>query len=637
MTRGSQLLNKVLVLLVIATVAGVTLGGLWLAAPEDVRAQSGPSATRSFSATSVAPGDTVTVTITATNANGFGQISDTVPDGFDITTPEETGQTITGQTIKKTFLNLSEYSYTVTAKDSPGTHTFAGTITLLGGDPSDIGGGTTVTITGTVTEPEPMPSATRSISPSSVRPGADFTVTIVADNYGVLGRIVETVPEGFATEDVGQTVTFRLLQAGPQTKSYTVTAPETTGDYMITGTLEDSERNIHMVTGATRIRVRVPAPAPPPSPPAPDPGPDPDDPCLDSLSGDGAVSGTWSSGCESTANEGSYARYYSFTLGESSDVTIDLESDADTYLYLRAGGAKSGDYLHENDDVESGNLNSQIAATLGAGTYTIEATTYNAGETGSFTLTVTGLGDAAMPGDDPCLDSLSGDGAVSGTWSSGCESTANEGSYARYYSFTLGESSDVTIDLESDADTYLYLRAGGAKSGDYLHENDDVESGNLNSQIAATLGAGTYTIEATTYNAGETGSFTLTVTGLGDAAMPGDDPCLDSLSGDGAVSGTWSSGCESTANEGSYARYYSFTLGESSDVTIDLESDADTYLYLRAGGAKSGDYLHENDDVESGNLNSQIAATLGAGTYTIEATTYDAGETGSFTLTVGGL
>ena len=104
MTRGSQLLNKVLVLLVIATVAGVTLGGLWLAAPEDVRAQSGPSATRSFSATSVAPGDTVTVTITATNANGFGQISDTVPDGFDITTPEESGQTITGQTIKRDLL-----------------------------------------------------------------------------------------------------------------------------------------------------------------------------------------------------------------------------------------------------------------------------------------------------------------------------------------------------------------------------------------------------------------------------------------------------------------------------------------------------------------------------------------------------
>ena len=91
-------------------------------------------------------------------------------------------------------------------------------------------------------------------------------------------------------------------------------------------------------------------------------------------------------------------------------------------------------------------------------------------------------------------------------------------------------------------------------------------------------------------------------------------------------------------DEGSYARYYSFTLGESSDVTIDLESDVDTYLYLRAGEAKSGDYLHENDDVNPGSdTDSRIEATLGAGTYTIEATTYADGETGSFTLTVGGL
>jgi hypothetical protein len=40
----------------------------------------------------------------------------------------------------------------------------------------------------------------------------------------------------------------------------------------------------------------------------------------------------------------------------------------------------------------------------------------------------------------------------------------------------------------------------------------------------------------------------------------------------------------------------------------------------------------ENDDVESGNTNSRIEETLAAGAYTIEATTYDADETGSFTL-----
>ena len=58
-------------------------------------------------------------------------------------------------------------------------------------------------------------SATRSFSATSVDPGEEITVTILADNYGDLGRIVETVPDGFTTSDGGQTVTIRLLSAGP--------------------------------------------------------------------------------------------------------------------------------------------------------------------------------------------------------------------------------------------------------------------------------------------------------------------------------------------------------------------------------------------------------------------------------------
>ena len=450
-------------------------------------------------------------------------------------------------------------------------------------------------------------------------------MTIRADNYGSLGRIMETVPDGFditTPETEGQTVTLRLLQAGPQTVTYTVTAPEATGGYTISGSLEDSERSVHTVTGASRITVT-------------------DDPCLDTLSVDGAVSGEWSSSCESTARAGWYARYYSFTLTDESAVTITLKSSTDPHLFLRAGAAKSGTVAHENDDVDPGtDTNSEIEATLGVGTYTIEATTYDAGQTGSFTLTVSGLGGGTgtMPGpsDDPCLDTLSGDGAVSGEWSSSCESTARAGWYARYYSFTLTDESAVTITLKSSTDPHLFLRAGAAKSGTVAHENDDVDPGtDTNSEIEATLGVGTYTIEATTYDAGQTGSFTLTV---GTMPGPSDDPCLDTLSGDEAVSGEWSSSCESTARAGWYARYYSFTLTDESAVTITLKSSTDPHLFLRAGAAKSGTVAHENDDVDPGtDTNSEIEATLGVGTYTIEATTYDAGQTGSFTLTVSGL
>ena len=116
--------------------------------------------------------------------------------------------------------------------------------------------------------------------------------------------------------------------------------------------------------------------------------PGPSDDCIQTVTSDGTLDGQWASGCDSETRSGSHARYYTFTLDASSEVTVTLESSAaDTYLYLREGDATSGTALHENDDYE-GIASSQIVATLDAGTYTIEATTDTAGATGSFTLTV---------------------------------------------------------------------------------------------------------------------------------------------------------------------------------------------------------------------------------------------------------
>ena len=126
---------------------------------------------------------------------------------------------------------------------------------------------------------------------------------------------------------------------------------------------------------------------------------------------------------------------------------------------------------------------------------------------------------------------------------------------------------------------------------------------------------------------------------------PAADSCVETLSANGSVIGEWASGCQSEtqANDDSggypYARYYSFTLAEDSEVTVTLErrsGDADTYLYLRDGDARSGGFLYENDD-DGGTTRSEIVATLEAGSYTIEATTYEAGQTGGFTLTISGL
>ena len=88
--------------------------------------------------------------------------------------------------------------------------------------------------------------------------------------------------------------------------------------------------------------------------------------------------------------------------------------------------------------------------------------------------------------------------------------------------------------------------------------------------------------------------------------------CVKALTDDGPVTGTWAAGCESSVRQRGHAQYYTFKLDEDSEVTITLESeDADTYLYLREGNARSRDVIADNDDIEpSTNLNSRIRQTL---------------------------
>ncbi len=801
----------------------------------------------------------------------------------------------------------------------------------------------------------------------------------------------------------------------------------------------------------------------------------PTDPCVERLTGDGIVNGSWTTGSECVSENrdgdgtGAYARYYTFSLTEQSELTITLESTEDTYLYLLEGAGRDGEQVADNDDIDTdgGNYNSRIARTFAPGDYTIEATTYEAGATGSFTLTLDGLGNTAIPPDpssdrealvalynatdgpdwddndnwlsdadigdwwgvntdengrvirldlsdnelngrlpselerltslesldlsgnelegdipltlgdlsnltklslwdnqltgeipaelgrlanlqilwlddnklmgsipaelgslfnleglylqdneltgiipaelanlanlkelflahnqltgcileglrgipdndfdelglpfcddvqvptDPCVERLTGDGIVNGSWTTGSECVSENrdgdgtGAYARYYTFSLTEQSELTITLESTEDTYLYLLEGAGRDGEQVADNDDIDTdgGNYNSRIARTFAPGDYTIEATTYEAGATGSFTLTLDGLGNTAIPPDpssdrealvalynatdgpdwddndnwlsdadigdwwgvntdengrvirldlsdnelngrlpselerltslesldlsgnelegdipltlgdlsnltklslwdnqltgeipaelgrlanlqilwlddnklmgsipaelgslfnleglylqdneltgiipaelanlanlkelflahnqltgcileglrgipdndfdelglpfcddvqvptDPCVERLTGDGIVNGSWTTGSECVSENrdgdgtGAYARYYTFSLTEQSELTITLESTEDTYLYLLEGAGRDGEQVADNDDIDTdgGNYNSRIARTFAPGDYTIEATTYEAEETGAFTLTVGGL
>ena len=124
---------------------------------------------------------------------------------------------------------------------------------------------------------------------------------------------------------------------------------------------------------------------------------------------------------------------------------------------------------------------------------------------------------------------------------------------------------------------------------------------------------------------------------------PPADPCVENLDADSIIQGSWSDGCPSESRSGSYASYFTFSLTESSDVTIGIESSVDTYLYLREGAGRDGSVLYENDDHDAAEFtltsstDSGISESLDAGDYTIEATTYDADTAGDFSLSVSGL
>ena len=119
------------------------------------------------------------------------------------------------------------------------------------------------------------------------------------------------------------------------------------------------------------------------------------------------------------------------------------------------------------------------------------------------------------------------------------------------------------------------------------------------------------------------------------ATPPVEDHCLEMVIGDGVISGAWSGACLSFNRPGSYARFYAFTQNTDSEVFITLESgDTNTYLYMQKGAGRTGKSFRSQG---SADRYSRIEHGFAAGTYTIEATTYEAGQSGSFTLTVNGL
>jgi hypothetical protein len=326
-------------------------------------------------------------------------------------------------------------------------------------------------------------------------------------------------------------------------------------------------------------------------------------------------------------------------------LTIDLASDFDGYLFLLE---PSGNVLAQNDDHGSTNR-SRIEATLRhSGPHRIVVTSFAAETRGNYTLTVAGGGQGQtvpvpvpQPGspDQPIQPGQTlqrtlnaGDSAPlpAGLHRAGAEFNRNG------YVFQGSPGMGVLIDLTSDFDGYLFLVG---PRGILLQSNDDHTSRST-SRIEQTLTqAGPHRIVVSSFSVRETGQYTLSLQTPGGQTSPSPGVGLDTpialgqtvqgqlVEGDAALL----HGAGNRVGHGFFRDGYALEVQGVTEVTIDLQSEFDAYIYLIG---QHDVILSQNDDY--GNTsNSRIEATLRQpGTYRIVVTSFGERVTGGYTLSI---
>lgn len=186
---------------------------------------------------------------------------------------------------------------------------------------------------------------------------------------------------------------------------------------------------------------------------------------------------------------------------------VDAFLDIDEYL-------ADLDYLEHitDDDDGAGGTDAMLALTLHPGVYAINASTYDAYETGSYTLSITGT--AAGSAVTPAAATLEAGGTVRGALVSS-DPTFTDQTHFQLVRYRGRAGERVTATLSStDFDAYLMLGLGGGAYAtlDILAQDDDGVAGTLDSRIVATLPEdGMYTWVVNTAVRG-TGAYELRVT-----------------------------------------------------------------------------------------------------------------------------
>ncbi|MEG3905559.1 trypsin-like peptidase domain-containing protein [Microcoleus sp. B4-C5] len=197
-----------------------------------------------------------------------------------------------------------------------------------------------------------------------------------------------------------------------------------------------------------------------------------------------------------------------------------------------------------------------------------------------------------------------------------------DNSFFDLYSFEGKAGQQITIEMKSqEIDPYLILLGPNQRE---IAQDDD-GAGNKNARITVRLPAdGTYTLVANSYQARQSGAYTLQLKASAPTA-----PSRAILQEEGALV----AGGPVLPSDNSLYREYTFEGRSGQSVTISLEStDFDPYVAIFG---PNGRLVAENDDGSDSTKNSFLTVTLPAtGRYRVIVNAYDASGRGRYTLTV---
>ena len=319
---------------------------------------------------------------------------------------------------------------------------------------------------------------------------------------------------------------------------------------------------------------------------------------------------------DDTLSSGEYRDDFTFEGQPGQQAIVDLRStEFDPYLIVLAPSGEQFD----NDDYEGDIARSLLALDLTeSGTYEVIVTSYSEGETGAYTL--------QMDVDD--AGAIERARRETGTLADG-DTVLDGGEYLDTFEFEARPGQRVTIDLASnDFDAYLILSdpIGGQE------ENDDGADSTDSTLAMDITESGTYRVGVTSYEAGETGDYELSIelSDLADSQIQGNRD-VETLTVGGPARGSLASG-DQQLETGEYQDIYVFDGSAGQNVTIELTStDFDTYVALMT---PSGDVI-ENDDYEGSTSRSLLELDLAeTGRYRVVATSYAVDEVGDYLLSL---